>query len=715
MKKDKLAINDVLGGLTGAAVALPQSIGLGVVLFTAMGLDASAGALAGLLGAIILQFVVGGVSATTGVISAPNGPMTMLLVGVMTAMSQNGMSSDTMVLTLSAILVLTGVFQIIFSLLGGTKLIKFIPYPVIAGLIAGVGILMVDSQWNLLIKEWSSSVPPNIEESFGFIIAAITILFMVLIPKVTKGKVPAAIAGLIAGISSYFVLIKLLSLNPHASWVVGPIPSISSLSFNFHLDKISNLPLSIVLSSAFALTILGTVDSLVTSLLADSKTGERHNSKKEIITQGSSEILIGLVGGLGGWGTKGATLVATGAGGRRWSPIVAGALFLIIFLYAGHVGDYLPLSVLAGIISMVGIGMIDINIFKWLKYKEMRIDGIVAVLVVIATITFSLIVAVGVGISLAILLFLYQNANQVIIHRRSTGVQRRSSCAYSVEAEYILKKYGNNTVLYELKGDIFFGTADRLRSVIENDIQKNATIILHFRRVDQIDMSGMIVLLQITDEARNKNCEIVFCYLHKGLRFGKKIKDAFAKIDSKRSFDSKVFEDTDSTLEYAEKKLLKFHGMEVVKEQEISFEKNSLCRTLKDSQIMRLKELSTLVKVEKNSYVFKQDDFDECIYLIYKGEVELRLNIADEGYKRISKYESGSYFGELLFIHPGNRESDAIATEYTELYVVKRSSLKELKKGHIVSLVLALTHEFSHSMRKALRYSANEIRRLEEW
>ena len=164
----KMGKGDLLGGFAGTAVALPQAIGLGVVLFSTMGLDASAGALAGLLGAIILQLVVGGAGATIGIISAPNGPMTMLLVGVMEGLAVQGESSEMMLLMLSAILVLTGIFQILFALAGGTALIKYIPYPVIAGLVAGVGVLMVLSQWNLVAKEWEGSLLPHtLEGAFG--------------------------------------------------------------------------------------------------------------------------------------------------------------------------------------------------------------------------------------------------------------------------------------------------------------------------------------------------------------------------------------------------------------------------------------------------------------------------------------------------------------------------------------------------------------------
>jgi SulP family sulfate permease len=415
-------MGDLLGGLAGAAVALPQAIGLGVLLFTTMGMEASAGALAGLLGLLILQFVVGGFGATIGIISAPNGPMTMLLAGVMGSLASRGAESEAMLATLSAILLLTGLFQVIFALLGGTGIIKYIPYPVIAGLVAGVGVQMLFSQLSLLAKELQGSrIPDTPEELFGFAVAGLTMLLMVLVPRWSRGRVPPAVAGLGGGILLYFLLLQIVPVQPRESWVVGVIPALEGIHFGLPLKELGSVSWTLVLGAAAALTLLGTVDSLVTSLVADSKTGARHSSRREIVAQGTAEIVVGLSGALGGWGTKGATLVATDAGGRRWAPLVAGVVVLILLLFAGGVGAYLPVSVLAGIVAMVGIGMVDRNIFAWLRRPETRLDGAVALLVVAVTLSVSLVVAVAIGMGVAMGLFLYHEAQRPIVHRHSSG------------------------------------------------------------------------------------------------------------------------------------------------------------------------------------------------------------------------------------------------------------------------------------------------------
>jgi SulP family sulfate permease len=141
-----LSIGDLLGGIAGSAVALPQSMGLGLLLFTAIGLDASAGAMAGLLGAAVLSLSSGLVGGTRGMISAPNGPVTMLLVASLTTLVANGVQGQGLLLALSVILILAGLFQFLFAVAKGGHLVKYIPFPVVAGLVTGIGILMILSQ-----------------------------------------------------------------------------------------------------------------------------------------------------------------------------------------------------------------------------------------------------------------------------------------------------------------------------------------------------------------------------------------------------------------------------------------------------------------------------------------------------------------------------------------------------------------------------------------
>ena len=144
---------DLPGGLAATAVALPQSMGLGVALFLAMGLDASTGALAGLVGAASLSLFSGLAAATMGMVSAPNGPVTMLLSVSLTSVAAQGIQEDGILLALVIIMVLTGLLQLLLGITGGGQFVMFIPYPVVAGLVTGIGVLMIMSQLQPLSGE----------------------------------------------------------------------------------------------------------------------------------------------------------------------------------------------------------------------------------------------------------------------------------------------------------------------------------------------------------------------------------------------------------------------------------------------------------------------------------------------------------------------------------------------------------------------------------
>jgi len=711
-----IKLGDLLGGISGAAVALPQSMGLGIVLFTVMGYSASTGALAGMAGATILLFISGGIGATKAMISAPNGPMTMMLAGVMGTLSAQGFSSDTMTLNLSAILITMGFFQIIFSLLGGAQLIKYIPYPVIAGLVSGVGILMIKSQANMLRKGWEGLIPSSIQNFYPVIIALLTMTAMYIIPKLSQRKIPGAVGGLVVGITLFYAMLYLLPVTMDMHWVVGQIPSIANIHFGISLEEIKLLSPKLIISTALALTILGTTDSLVTSLVADSRTGEHHNSKIEMVAQGIAEIIIGFLGALGGWGTKGATLVTIEAGGRRFAPIVAGFFFLALMLFAGKVGEYLPVSVLVGIVAMVGVSMIDLNIFSWMRYKRTRMDALTAISVIAIIVSVNLVAAVGAGVLISILLFISMQTKNPIVHRKVNAKQHRSVFKRTEEENAILDTYGDDIVLYELKGNLFFATADKLRIELNHELKQGKLLILHFRRVNYIDMSAMIVLLQIGEDAKKKGCELIFCHLHKGLGFGKKISKAFKHIDRKRLFDYKVFSDNDTAFEYTENRLLQTHGYTINNEEKyIIIEKNDLCIDIPDKYTALIASNSKIRELSKKTILFEAGDYGDSIFMVLKGNIEIRLKVSKKEYKRLAKYKQGTFFGEVSLVNPGPRSASAFVLEDCIIAELSKQDLDKIEKEIDQNLLVAILKRISIRLSEELRRSATNIERLEQW
>lgn len=709
-KKSSL-LSDFSGGLTGAVAVLPQTIGLSVLLFTTMGLSASEGAMAGLIGAVILLLSSGIAGATIGMISAPNGPVTILLSGLVVKLSAD-YSSNEILIVMSAVLFFTGVFQIIFGLLKGGDLIKLIPYPVVASMISAIGIMMIKSQLGQLVPDgdisgWGAYIP---------VIVAVSTIAVIFISLKYVKKIPAVLAGLVAGIIFYPVLTAINgSSNP--DWVIGTLPKID-LNIIFHrFDGINflSLPWEIIITSALALTVLVMIDCLLTALVADTQTSERHNAGKELAAQGIAQMIIGLVGGVGGGGTKGSTLANTMAGGRRWSPVFAAGVIVFMALFGRGIGSFLPLSALSGVIIYIGLKMINLNILAWFKDKRTRIDAVNAILVIVATIVLDVTKAVALGMIFSVITFFRREIKRSLIRRQTNIFEYPSPRKRSEKHREILAANADKAILIELQGDLFFATTDQLFRRVRKRLKGRYVIILHFRRVLSIDMSGMVLLMQLVDLARKNGTEIVFCHLHKHLGFGRKMKRAFARIENKKEVDIKIFHSTARALEYAEDQILKrkYKDKDYRITEPVSFEENDLCRGLKKEEIQILKDISEKRQYQDKEIIIKTGEEGSSLYLVTSGSVEQRLYYGTRSYKILAKHSPGTYFGKQTFFNPGPMRSTAVALGETTVYKIRRADIENIPDRNKREFCFSFMFSIGRKLSKETGRLIEEIERLE--
>ncbi len=715
MKKNKILTSglfaDFSGGLTGAVAVLPQTIGLSVLLFTTMGFSASEGAMAGLIGAVILLLSSGIAGATIGMISAPNGPVTILLSGLVVKLSQSYSSGEILIIV-SAVLFFTGVFQIIFGLIKGGELIKLIPYPVVASMISAIGIMMIKSQIKLVVPEpgvegWSAYIP---------LIVAVVTIAVVFAAKKYFSRFPAVLSGLIAGILLFPVLTR-LSGTSSEKWVIGTLPKIDMDIILHRFDGINlmSLPWNIIITSALALTVLVMIDCLLTALVADSQTSERHNAGKELVAQGIAQMIIGLVGGVGGGGTKGATLANTMAGGRRWSPVFAAGIIVLMALFGRGIGAFLPLSALAGVIIYIGLKMINLNILMWFKDSRTRVDAVNAVLVIVATIVLDVTKAVALGMIFSIITFLRREIKRSLIRRQTNIYEYPSPRNRSEKHRAILAEHADKAILLELQGDLFFATTDQLFRRVRKRLKGRFVIILHFRRVLSIDMSGMVLLMQLAELAKKNGTEIVFCHLHKRLGFGKKMKKAFALIENRKEIDIKIFNSTARALEYAEDEILRrvYKNKDYRVTEPVPFEENILCEGLDPSEIAILKELSEKREYSDKEIIIPKGEEGSSLYLVTEGSVEQRLYYGSRSYKILAKHSPGTYFGKQTFFNPGPMTSTAVALGNTTVYKIRRSDIENIPDGDKRRFCFSFLFSIGKNLSKETGRLISEIQRLE--
>jgi SulP family sulfate permease len=702
---------DFFGGLSGAIAVLPQTIGLSVLLFTSLGLDTSAGALAGLIGAIILMLFSGFMGATIGMISAPNGPVTILLSGLVITLKPDHAPHE-MLMIMGAVLFLTGIFQIVFGLLKGGEIIKLIPYPVVTSMITGIGILMIKSQITQIIPSdsiegWYRYIP--------LLVASMTVAIIYLSRRLFP-SLPAIIIGFLAGILIYSLLIS-RGANFDPAWVIGPLPAIefSAILQRFDGLDMMALPWLLITTSALALTVLVMIDCLLTALVADSQTSARHNSRNELIAQGMGQMLIGVVGGVGGGGTKGATLANTMAGGRRWSPVFAALIILFMALFGRDLGSFLPLSALSGVIIYIGLNMVNINIILWFKDSFTRVDAINALMVIAATLFFDVTTAVALGLVFAVVTFIRRGIKRSLIRSETNISEYPSPRKRSKKHRRILEEYGDKSRLIELQGDLYFATTDQLYQAVMDRLDGRLVIILHFRRVLSIDMSGMVLLMQLVDVARENGTIIVFAHLHKRLGFGRKMKRAFRIINSSQTKFPKMFNSTARALEYAEEQVLKheYKDMDYRVSSPVIFEENDLCKDIDQHGIALLKKISQKQNYKSRKVVLAEGDENRMLYLVTSGFVERRLYNGPKSYKVLAKYSPGTYFGKQGFLDADPVNTRFVAVGQTSLHTIRKSDV-ELESGiakneFYATVLLSVGRTLSKESMRLI----SEIRRLE--
>ncbi|MFO1371438.1 MAG: SulP family inorganic anion transporter [Candidatus Competibacteraceae bacterium] len=714
MIRINMHLNDVWAGLTGAAVALPQAMAFGVALFAPHGIGAAQGALAGLTGAVCLLLASGLLGGTVGLISSPTGPTLALLSGALTVLAAGGVAEPTLPVALIAVTAASGLAQMLIAVSGGSRLIKFIPYPVVAGFSTGAALLMIKSQVKPLTGAGADTLWAN-WRWLPAVVALATFLLVRYAPRLLP-RIPGAIIGLLGGTLLFQLLIQLGPGAVPAAWVVGALPSVLNLQLPLQPTGWEALPWPLVLQSALALAMLASMNTLLASVIADATTGLRHNGRRELLAQGLGQCAAGLMGGMAGSATTGATVVAVQAGGRRWTGIIAGAALALLALGAGPVGQWLPTSALAGILIAAALGLVETDILAWARRPTTQLDAAVAVLVAAVTVSYDLTIAVLVGVAIAIILFIHAQVKTPVIHRRLTEQEKHSVRVHPPEQAELLAGHGDRIILYELRGALFFAKADQLFEDMLLDIDHPAWVILNLRRVFQIDLTAIKLLEQIAARLKAHGGELLFCEVHSGLGIGHCFEHTLSRLSLAPALPAiKTFNGSDEALEYAENALLADLGMALTTPQDrVTLADMNLCCGMNATEQAALANVVRCRLLRIGEQLFAAGDSGDELYVVLRGEIEIRLPTSPHHYKRLGIYGPGTLFGDVAFLDPGPRTADGIATQDSELLALDQAGFKQLQAQNPAAAI-ALLRAIGRHQSRALRWSSREIRQLAQW
>ncbi len=483
---------DIYGGLTAAVVALPLALAFGVA--------SGAGPVAGLYGAIFVGFFAALFGGTPSQISGPTGPMTVVMAGVITQYGHEPAMAFTVVM-------LAGVFQILFGVFKLGRYISLVPFPVISGFMSGIGCIIIILQLAPLIGHATPSggtlaalagLPELVfsPKADATVVGLLALAIVYLTPARINRIVPAPLIALLGGTA------LVLFLLPGAP-VLGEIPTGLPQP---HLPTISLAAVPGIVQSALVLALLGSIDSLLTSLIADNVTQTHHDSDRELIGQGIGNTIAGVFGAIPGAGATMRTVVNVRTGGRTpISGVLHALVLLAVVLGLGGLAQHIPHAMLAGILIKVGIDIIDWSYLR--RLREAPRAGVFFMLVVLLlTVFVDLITAVAVGIVLASLLFVKRMSDLQLANIKAiTGAIDEPSL--SEEEMAALEAAGGRVVLYHLSGPFSFGAAKGMARQLAASDEYDA-LVLDLREVPFLDSSASLGLEDAIKQAQGHNKQV---------------------------------------------------------------------------------------------------------------------------------------------------------------------------------------------------------------
>ncbi|MBO8203784.1 SulP family inorganic anion transporter [Prochlorococcus marinus] len=495
---------DILGGITAAVVALPLALAFGNA---ALG---PGGAIYGLYGAVVVGFLAALFGGTPAQVSGPTGPMSVTVAGVVAGLAAVGvprdLSAGQILPLVMAAVVIGGLLQILFGILKLGKYITLVPYSVVSGFMSGIGVIIIALQIGPLlgistrggVVDSLTTVFSNFEPNLAAIgVAIMTLGIVFLTPRTITQWVPSPLLALliVTPISMFFGgSIDRIGEIPRG------VPSLDFPSFNQYFP--------IIFKAGLVLAVLGAIDSLLTSLVADNISQTKHNSDRELIGQGIGNAVAGLFSGLPGAGATMRTVINVKSGGSTpLSGMVHSIVLLIVLVGAGPLAEKIPTALLAGILIKVGLDIIDWG-FLLRAHKLSLKTSVVMYGVLLMTVFWDLIWAVLVGVFIANMLTI-----DSITETQLEGMEEdnpsltgnnQGQNTLPADEKALLDRCSGEVMLFRLKGPLSFGAAKGISDRM-NLVRNYKILILDITDVPRLGVTATLAIEDMMQEAKNNS------------------------------------------------------------------------------------------------------------------------------------------------------------------------------------------------------------------
>ncbi len=488
---------DILAGTIVGIVALPLAIAFAI----ASGVSPEKGLITAVVAGLTIS-VLGGSRVQIG---GPTGAFIVIVYGIVQSYGIAGLSIATF---------MAGFIIIGLGLARLGNYLKFIPYPLIVGFTAGIAVIIFSSQIKDFFGLEMGAVPADFVEKWqayfsnfhninwiAVAIASATVFISLYFNRVTS-KLPGSIVAILLATSLvYFLQLPVETIESK----FGEIPNSISLPT---LPSIDFATIQQLIQPAIAIALLGSIESLLSAVVADGMIGSRHRSNMELVAQGTANIFSGLFGGIPATGAIARTATNIKNGGRTpIAGITHAIVLLLIMIIFAPVAKLIPLSCLSGILVVVAWHMGEWHHFKALLAGN-RMDIIVLLTTFFLTVFFDLIIAIEVGMILSSFIFMkrmsettsIQNALNLFKTEEENGEQ-----LFEEELPVLPK----GVVIYEINGPLFFGASQKFQEVIMDLNQEPEVLILRVRHVPFIDATGVKRLKEIYRSLQSRGTKVI--------------------------------------------------------------------------------------------------------------------------------------------------------------------------------------------------------------
>lgn len=724
------AAGDLVGGFNAAMIGLPYTLGLGIAAFAPLGPQfAAEGALAGILGAICVGLFVPLLGGVSGMISGPRVTMVLVVSGALAQFAAPGSPfvGKAAVAAVFVMLALAGVFQFLFGIFRLGTLIKFIPYPVIAGIVSGSGLMLILGQartfldipaGDAVLETLGQGVRPL---AGAIAVGGATAAVAWFLPR-RWPKLPGMFFAFFTGVLLHHALVPLFGPTAFGG-TVGALDAIGSVLFaplaqvrsvfdggGSGLGAVFGHPiLWTLLVGAVSLAVLASLDTLLGVLFLDGLTLRRSNTNRELAVHGMANILVAATGGLIGAGTPARTAVSFKAGGRSRLASIASALILLMLalVFPGALA-YLPKSVVGGLLLIIGFELLD----KWTlarvrdlasaggrSNRDILAELGVVLVVVAAAVTLGLVAALAVGILIAVVVMIARLSRSLIrrVYRGAHVHSRRQRDRRGMET---LAQQGNKIAVLELEGPIFFNSADQLETETDRLVADGARyVILDMKRVTEIDATGARTLENLYRRVSGAGVFVAFGYLMREKRRGRsdfsgeerrqhsRIRKVWLTLEQlgvlRTIGTDHVFPDTDAALGECENRILGGDGHGGMRDM---LERRALAgvfRGFEARDIRILRRKSKRLNWQRGEAIFAEGDHGKAVYLLTKGRADVLIRVpGGERGKRVDTLSPGSVFGEMAVLDEKPRAAGIVAATEAAGYCIKAKDFAALKREH---------------------------------